>query len=365
MNIRSIPLMVVLAWMLLFPGCRGDDSPSSDSGATGDDDDTDDDVSDDDLADDDADDDAADDDDTGDDDTEIPPDPIDPGPHAFAFTDVTFFDPSSNDDQPIRVYYPSADGGASVDDADGPCPVVIFGPGFSAPMSLYFSYGEHLATHGFVVIFRNSYVIAHQALSVTTSALIDWAEAEAQDAGSLFFEKIDPARIGTSGHSMGGKIALLAAHDDPRVTAAGTVDPVDTSPLPGPAYPSVTPELMPAITIPTLLIGGSDGGPCAPANGNYHEYFTVANAPAIEIRIELSGHVTFCDLPDAIIDLAGIICPTGGAEDYELIRALSRRYLTAFFKFRLNGEAGYDYYVTGGGIMDDVNAGLVAVDVKE
>ncbi len=357
---------VVLTWTALFSGCWGDDDDSDDA-ADDDpgDDDADDDVSDDDLDDDTGDDDSGDDDDTDDDDTEIPPDPIDPGPHGFAFTDATFFDPSSNADQPIRVYYPSADGGATVDDSAGPCPVVIFGPGFSAPMSLYFSYGEHLATHGFVVVFRNSYVISHQALSVTTSALIDWAEDAAQDAGSVFFGKLDPAAVGTSGHSMGGKIAFLAAHDDARVVAAGTLDPVDTSPLPGPAYPSVTPELMPAVTIPTLMLGGSDGGPCAPANDNYHEYFTYANAPAVEIRIERSGHVTFCDLPDAIIDIAGIICPTGGAEDYELIRALSRRYLTAFFKFRLGGESDYDYYLTGGGIMIDVNAGLVAVDVKD
>ncbi|MCL4235313.1 MAG: hypothetical protein KJ042_12435, partial [Deltaproteobacteria bacterium] len=359
----------VLTWTILLSGCWvGDDDPSTGSGQADDDelddDLADDDLADDDLADDDADDDAVD-DDAGDDDTEIPPDPFEPGPYGFAFTNATFFDPSSNANQPIRVYYPTTDGGVSVDGGDGPRAVVIFGPGFSAPMSLYFSYGEHLATHGFIVIFRNSYVIAHQALSATTSALIDWAEAEAQDSGSLFFEKIDPSRIGTSGHSMGGKIAFLTAHDDPRVTAAGTVDPVDTSPLPGPAYPSVTPELMPAITIPTLMIGGSDGGPCAPANDNYHEYFTYANAPAVEIRIEQSGHVVFCDLPDAIIDLAGIICPTGGAEDYEFVRALSRRYLTAFFKSRLDGEAAYDHYLTGDGIMDDVNAGLVAVDVKD
>jgi len=347
----------------LFSNCSGDDDDSDDSGNPSDDDAADDDtgnVDDDNLNDD------ATDDDSGDDDTtppEPPADPGNPGPFGFGEEQMTFHDPSSNKDQPLRVYYPSADGGLTIDDASGPRPLIIFGPGFSAPMNIYFSYGRHLASYGYVVVFRNNYVISHADLATTTSAIIDWVQEQESLPGSLFHGKLDFNRIGASGHSMGGKISLLTAYNDDRVKASATIDPVDMSPLPTPAYPSVTPELMPDIHIPTLLIGSSDGGSCAPVDENYHQYFLYANPPSIEIQILNSGHVTFCDLPDAIISGAALICPTGGG-DYEQIRFLARRYVTAFYKVVFEGESGYGYYLTGDGIAQDVADGLVTTDTK-
>jgi predicted dienelactone hydrolase len=230
-------------------------------------------------------------------------------------------------------------------------------------MNLYFSYGEHLASYGYVVAMRNNYVVSHVGLANSTSAIIDWVQDQEAQPGSLFHGKMDFSHIGASGHSMGGKISLLTAYDDDRIKAVADIDPVDTSPLPTPEFPSVTPELMPDIHIPTLLIGSSDGGQCAPASDNYHQYFLYANEPSIEIEIEHSGHVTFCDLPDEIINAAAIICPTGGG-DFEQIRMLASRYVTAFYKVLFDGEAGYSYYLTGDGMASDVADGLVVTDHK-
>jgi dienelactone hydrolase len=315
------------------------------------------------AADDDAapDDDASPVDDDDNDDASPPPDPARPGPYDFGYADLTFHDPSSNKDQPLRAYYPAA--GAGIDDADGPRPLIVFGPGFALPMSLYFSYAEHLASYGYIVVLRDNYVISHLALAQTTSAIIDWVESQAKLAGSIFYDKVDLTRIGTSGHSLGGKISLLTAYDDKRVTASGTIDPVDTSPLNTPAYPAVTPGLMPDIHIPTLLLGSSDGGLCAPLNADYRQFYLYANPPSIEIEIEKSGHLTFCDLPDAVIDAAAIICPTGGG-DFEQIRELANRYLAAFYKVEFDGDTAYAYYLTGAGMAHDVAAGLVATADK-
>ncbi len=362
-NTLPLALLFVVFFISVWAIACSTDEEASDDDSADDDMVTDDDHGDDDSV---SDDDGSIDDDSDDDDstpTEPPSDPGQPGPYGTAFSDVQFPDPSSGKDQPLRVYYPSANGGASIDDTNGPRPVVIFGPGFSAPMNLYFSYGEHLASYGYVVLMRNNYVVSHAELAQTTSAIIDWAQEQASHPASPFYDKLDFDHIGTSGHSMGGKISLLTAYQDDRITASATIDPVDMSPLPTPAYPSVTPELMPDIHIPTLLIGGSNGGACAPQADNYHQYFLYANAPSIEIKINNSGHVTFCDLPDSIIDGAALICPTGGG-DYEQIRMLSRRYVAAFYKVHLDGDASYDYYLSGDGMASDVTDGLVVPDYK-
>jgi len=301
---------------------------------------------------------------TDDDDDAAPPaDPGQPGPYLFGYVDVTFHDPSSNKDQPLRAYYPTSGVGAGIDNTHGPRPLIVFGPGFALPMGLYFGYAEHLASYGYIVVLRDNYVISHLALAQTTSAIIDWVAGQADQPGSLFYSKVDLTRIGTSGHSMGGKISLLTAYYDKRVTASGTIDPVDTSPIHSPAYPSVTPELMPDIHIPTLLMGSSDGGLCAPQSDNYHQFFLYANAPSIEITIEKSGHLTFCDLPDALIDAASIVCPTGGG-NFEQIRMLANRYLAAFYKVVFDGETAYGYYLAGGGMQKDVADGLVETEKK-
>jgi hypothetical protein len=336
---------------LFVANCAGDDDNDGDAAAPDDDGAADDDDNDDDN-------------DNDDDDATPPADPGNPGPYGVGEWQTTFHDPSANAEKPLRVFYPSADDGATIDDADGPRPLIVFGPGFSAPMNIYLSYGRHLASYGYVVIHRNNTVLSHVALAATTSAIIDWAEDQEAQAGSLFHGKLDFDRVGTSGHSMGGKISLLTAYNDDRVKASATIDPVDMNPLPTADYPSVTPELMPDIQIPTLLIGSSNGGMCAPVGENYHQYFLYANPPSIEIEVLHSGHVTFCDLPDAVITGAALICPTGGAQDYELIRELARRYVTAFYKIVFDGEASYGYYLTGQGMAQDVADGLVLTDSK-
>jgi pimeloyl-ACP methyl ester carboxylesterase len=341
-------LVILLWWVLILPtmiGCGDDDD---DSGG----DDADDEADDDDTADDD-----------DDDDTTPPADPGELGPYSVAYVNLQFPDPSSGKNQPLRVYFPSADNGVTIVDDNGPRPLIIFGPGFSAPMNLYFSYGEHLASYGYVVALRNNYVISHVGLAQSTSAIIDWIQDQESQPASLFHGKLDFDHIGMSGHSMGGKISLLTAYYDDRVKASATIDPVDMNPLPTPAYPSVTPELMPDIHIPTLFIGSSDGGACAPQAENYHQYFLVANEPSTEIEIINSGHVTFCDLPDAIVNAATLICPTGGG-DFEQIRMLTSRYVTAFYKVVFDGKTEYNYYLTGEGMANDVAGGLVATDHK-
>jgi dienelactone hydrolase len=214
---------------------------------------------------------------------------------------------------------------------------------------LYRSYGERLASQGFVVALP-TYAMSMVGMSHTTLAadarfVIDHCLALATDVRSPLFGLVDSGAIGAAGHSFGGKLALLEAATDPRLHAIAALDPVDGG---GPViidpvlYPSVTPELMPGIRAPVLFIGAELGGlsdrliPCAPATDNYQRFYEAANSPAIEVTQIGAGHGQYADSGAALILAA---CAPGTASA-EWVRTSAAAYLTAFFLGHLGGNAG-------------------------
>jgi hypothetical protein len=170
---------------------------------------------------------------------------------------------------------------------------------------------------------------------------------------------------------MGGKISLLVAAEDGRPSAVFGVDPVDAGggPLGGSEedYPSVTPALMPQISIPIALLGetvnatGGLGGACAPAEDNFHQYYLHAESKALEIEILGANHMSFLDDPNCGFTCSA--CPSG-SDDTATTRRLSRRYMTAFFQVFLSSQEGYRSYLTGDAMNADVLDGLVASESK-
>jgi dienelactone hydrolase len=227
-------------------------------------------------------------------------------------------------------------------------PLILFNHGFMLWGGLYRSYGDQLASHGFVVVlptYAMSMVgISHTTLAADARFVIDHCLALSADAKSPLFGLVDVGAIGAAGHSFGGKLALLEAATDPRVRAIAALDPVDGG---GPVihdpilYPSVTPELMSEILAPLLFVGAELGGqsdrliPCAPVTDNYQRFYEAANSPAIEITQIGAGHGQYAD-PGASLILAACAPGTVAAE---WVRASSAAYLTAFFLGRLRGDA--------------------------
>jgi hypothetical protein len=262
--------------------------------------------------------------------------------------------------------------------AAGPFPVVVFHHGFQLDAALYASVGEHLAGWGYVVVLPQmpGGLIGgpnHTDLKEHLITLLDWIEAEAAGTGGAFGGKADATLIGLAGHSMGGKIAMLAATEDSRPLAIFGVDPVDAAggPLAVSAadYPSVTPELMDQLTVPIGLMGettnatssGIMGQACAPEDDNFHQYYEHATSPAIEIDVIGASHMSFLDDPDC--GMLCSVCPSG-TDDTATTRLLMRRYMTAFFHVFLRGEDSYRLYLTGAAMDDDVDAGLVVSATK-
>jgi dienelactone hydrolase len=205
-------------------------------------------------------------------------------------------------------------------------PLILFNHGFMLWGGLYRSYGDQLASHGFVVVlptYAMSMVgISHTTLAADARFVIDHCLALSADAKSPLFGLVDVGAIGAAGHSFGGKLALLEAATDPRVRAIAALDPVDGG---GPVihdpilYPSVTPELMSEILAPLLFVGAELGGqsdrliPCAPVTDNYQRFYEAANSPAIEITQIGAGHGQYAD-PGASLILAACAPGTVAAE---------------------------------------------------
>jgi len=298
---------------------------------------------------------------------EYPPDPAEAGPHSWsrsgfeldlAGTGIT-----------LTIYLP---------DGDGPFPVIVFHHGFQLETGLYASYGEHLASWGYVAVLPQMPgglldSPNHRELKEYLLGILDWIDENAADAQGPLGGKVDPDRLGLAGHSMGGKISLLAATQDRRPLCVFGLDPVDAAggPLntPGPDYPSVTPELMGQIQVPLLLLGETVNATCtgfmcqacAPEEDNFHQYYLHAESPALEIEVLGANHMSFLDDPDCGVTCSA--CPKG-TDDPRVTRMLSRRYLIAFFQMVLRGEPAFQTYLTGSGMQADVSAGLVASESK-
>jgi dienelactone hydrolase len=269
---------------------------------------------------------------------------------------------------PVTLYLP---------DGAGPFPVVVFTHGFMLSPALYASYGDHLASWGYAVVMPElpgsmMAPTTHRELKELLRGLLDWIDAEGDNPSGPFAGRADPTRLGLAGHSMGGKISLLVATEDARPRAVFGVDPLDAAggPFGGDPvdYPSVTPELMPAIAVPLGLLGetvnatgGTFGQACAPAEDNFQQYYQHAVSPALEIEVLGANHMSFLDNPDC-----GLTCSmcSAGTDDPAVTRAVTRRYLTAIFEVFVRGDAAYRPYLDGAAIAADVTAGLITTQHK-
>lgn len=249
-------------------------------------------------------------------------------------------------DAAATVYSPSSDGGATA--AAGPFPLVIVSTGFQIGRSNYDGTCRHLASWGYVVLAHDYTSGNHQEKAGEIGDLVDWALAEL--AG-----RVDPTRIATAGHSLGGKVSINAAILDARIKAVVGWDPVDALPPFSDGSTSVTPELMDDLTAPLLVLGeitdaGTGGGmACAPVADNYARYFDAAcNAPAaLEVTITGADHTDWVDDRNAC-GLACLFCGTGATDDAP-IREINRRATTAWLQVHLRGDVAFAPYLAAPG----------------
>ncbi len=262
------------------------------------------------------------------------------GPYTYDETDASISD-TNGDPMDVHIAYPT--GGPN----PGPYPIVIVAHGFQLPASQYYGYAQRLASHGFVAV-APDYPTSFLGVSNVDNAndlllAADYAASQSSFNG-------DGSTLGATGHSMGGKLSLLAATMEPAIKASITLDPVDSSMSCSPQDCPDVSELMP-LSIPTGFIGetvdatGGFGQACAPQADNFQSFYAGTTAPSIEIEALGANHMSFLD------DVAscGFTCNfcNAATADNATVNGMSKALVVAFYRRYLNGEAGYDDYLTG------------------
>jgi dienelactone hydrolase len=254
--------------------------------------------------------------------------------------------------------------------SSAPYPFVLLAHGFLGNNAVMAPFEKRLASFGYVACaadypsgFSGS---DNPKQAAILSAAIDWALLQSASAGNALSGLIDPDRIGTTGHSLGGKLSLLVAQTDTRVRASIVLDPVDAGGPNGcspPACVDVS-AAMGSLAIPTGFLGetidATSAGfqACAPEADNYATFYAGAQSPSLSVTVVGANHVSFIGMG------APGFCNKATASASDVL-ALSLAYVTAFYERHLRGLESYDAYLTGADAKARyINPGKVTIAAK-
>ncbi len=277
-------------------------------------------------------------------------DPAADGPFQVYEQGVTIPGPLGN--ITATVYAPSHDG-ATVATADGPFPLVVVMHGFTASHPVYAPFSRHFATWGFLAVgidFTDDG--DHEDDAREAMAAIDWATAP----GTLVGAAVDPTRIATAGHSLGGKIAFFAAVLDPRVRVVIGWDPVDSGGPPCFIDPnacqqwSIAPNsyagdtgMMDGLHVATLIFGAPVGA-FNPEEHHAKRFWEGTTSPGLFVLFPSGDHLRW---------------PSGDPE-----QRVTKRTQVAWLLQYFNGMSDLEPYFEGAVMQADVLTGKVAVVAK-
>jgi len=207
---------------------------------------------------------------------------------------------------PIEVWYP-ADPTAEQPEArdaalvggGGPYPLIIVAHGLSANRRLYASYGQHLASHGYVVAapdFPSSNLLTPGGPRLNAvleqpedvSFVIDQMLAFSEQSGHILEDAVDPEEIGMTGHSLGALTTMLAiygADRDDRIKAALPVSTVGCF-LPD-GFSGET-------SVPVMAVVGTNDLITPPVTAD--RGYAGANPPRYLVHIRGADHTRFADV---------------------------------------------------------------------
>lgn len=300
------------------------------------------------------------------------------GPFRFVRIHRTFQDAQRARSIPADIFLPSSDGFSPVH-GGAPYPLVAVLHGFSGSKDLMTSYGERLATWGYVALvptlpyssFLDVLRLSHLESARDVLFLLESLCCETDEEDSTFFGLVDRSRLGCLGHSLGGKLCALAALMDGSIRAVAGLDPVDGADPAGllegdPDFPDLAPALLPDLRVPSLYLGGTEpdsilGLECAPRSQNFHAFWLASPSPAVEIEVRGADHTDFVDQSF----LFRLLDPcNAGQIDERVVKGLAQKYVVAFFQDRLRGWERFRSDYAGPGVDADAARGLVTWQAK-
>jgi pimeloyl-ACP methyl ester carboxylesterase len=255
------------------------------------------------------------------------------GPYAVDIREVTVPRPGTGERFEARLFLPLAVDGAGNEVS----PIFAFGHGYLAPIDIYQSTLEHLASWGITVVAPRSgsgLVPSHEAFGADLVAALDQIGAAASEEDWLGLP-VDRTARSVGGHSMGGGAAVLAARLDPGIRTVATLSAADTRPSAVAAAEGVEASI--------LLVAGSEDR-ITPVDRHQRPIFEAAAGPAQLRVIEGGGHCGYLDQADLI----GLVCGRASLSEEEQ-RAEGQAALSAWLRARLMDDAAAQDYVEAGG----------------
>ena len=173
------------------------------------------------------------------------------GPHKVERVTVE----APEDWKEFVAYYP-----ADLEESGEKWPAVVFVNGTGVFASKYPALFRHLASWGFIVLGSED---PSTFSGDSTDAALAWLLEEKDNPDSLFYQKVDTAHIGLSGHSQGGVGVFNAVSGQPhggRYTCAVSLSPTQedwAAALKIPYDPSGT-------AIPALVLAGTENDVITP-----------------------------------------------------------------------------------------------------
>lgn len=264
---------------------------------------------------------------------------------------------------------------------DAPFPVVVYSHGSGGQSYIASFFTEALASHGFIVIAPNH--VGNTATEVLfgagdepqvvaynrpgdTAFVLDEVLAMSEDPESGFFGFMDPERIGMAGHSFGGFTAYAAAGGLPAVnddvTSVPADDRIDAIVAMAPVTSILPPNVLESITIPTMVITGTDDQTTPIEPESSQAFDRVSSGFNYRVDLEAAGHQSFTDvcdyqqklptidgIPAQFVETIDEFALAGCQPDqmpFDRAKELTNQYVISFFLAHVAGDEAYRLLLT-------------------
>jgi len=289
-----------------------------------------------------------------------PPPPADPSPTAldqpgsykFSTYDTSF--ETSHGNNRATVYYPATSEGADTPPnvSGAPYPIVAVSPGLGSTKQWNRWIGEHLSTHGYIVMIIT---VPNPANSTTVQqqdgllGALDKLTSENALSSSRIFNLGDASKRSIIGHSLGAMGALAVA-GRPEVDLSAVI-----ALAPGP----VDADALKAITAPTQIQAAELDCIVRP-KPSFTAYDTVGAAFKQVFQITGGNHVGFND-EGSVAEIGGdvLIDCNNTVDVTDFQQRLSRRFMTAWLDYFVKGDASVLPYISGAKAQAEVTAGRI------
>ena len=217
----------------------------------------------------------------------------------------------------LHIWYP-ADGTSRSDPASlakgGPYPLIIYSHGTFGSVDNAMHLVEHLVRHGYIVAAPDYPLTSSAAFTHVRFADISDVGQQTRDvhfiidrllADPVFGPAIDPAKIGTTGHSLGAVTSYFTSFGaqtrDPRIAATALIaggDPVESALMQDMGLFGTGHA---AVRVPVLFLS-ADHDVFARMTGRPHASYSRVEGPKTEVMIKGGVHVWFRGKAEALPD---------------------------------------------------------------